>query len=792
MASKTELAQYIRFQLSQLRSLNKHHTFEDLARQFARLRICENILPATGPVGTGGDQGRDFETYRSYLAGTPIATSSFLGRVANSEKKLVFACSLQEKIVAKIKSDVKTICGSAEKIDGVYYFCEANLPVAKRHDLQQWSRDTFTTELEVFDGQALSEQLTDLDVFWIAEEYLDVPAEMYPRIAKEPTPYTEYQDRWLNDSRRPYSYADFFQVKYGIRAATFETFAKPDIVKWIATMEMFRGAEFPLELQRRATYEICVAALRGQNNLTAKRSLVEEYFSNIEALSSASELEDAAILLSYCSTAVLKGHFEIAPEKLLQWSRTLIKRLEGNLKIAPNPHVRCNLLQVRGYAGLLQVGKGPALVFDPKEGMKWWSRLVKEIPNAPLFPLEHFADLLCKMTEWIGEDPQFRKLAQNVDELLSARSSEYVAADKCRERALTYYKNERYVLAIQELHQAKVKWFSAETLHGSLLAMLLLSSCYHHLGLLYAAKYYAACVAYLAYYHNDDRVKQFIPKALFALAGHCYGAGEWFSFLQLASLAFSAHNMYDVSESDDDEEEHDLDRTFGHTCILKAITQRLDPALSGEVDAEIARWPIDPGIPTGLSELAKNEFRNWQTWSLDTLWTTAQQQLSGRPFCDLGTQRTICWKALGINWSVHFENDWSTVIMAEEFVATLQILLADLAGEDLCLLPTTVKIQSCLTESGSCSIKDEPNNQLVQVSVLFPRTWVSKPEFLDELRKGVFAIAMIGNMIAASRLRKCSSTSSRTSLFKPTWINVPSGRREEPISRTSSSPLAGM
>ena len=63
--SITELAKYIRFQLSELRAQNKHHEFEHLARQFARLRVCENILPATGPVGAGGDNGRDFETYRA-------------------------------------------------------------------------------------------------------------------------------------------------------------------------------------------------------------------------------------------------------------------------------------------------------------------------------------------------------------------------------------------------------------------------------------------------------------------------------------------------------------------------------------------------------------------------------------------------------------------------------------------------------------------------------------------------------------------------------------------------------
>ena len=102
--SITELAKYIRFQLGELRAQNKHHEFEHLARQFARLRICENILPATGPVGAGGDKGRDFETYRTYLASTPIATSTFLGLA--KDKKLVFSCSLQQDIAQKVKSDV--------------------------------------------------------------------------------------------------------------------------------------------------------------------------------------------------------------------------------------------------------------------------------------------------------------------------------------------------------------------------------------------------------------------------------------------------------------------------------------------------------------------------------------------------------------------------------------------------------------------------------------------------------------------------------------------------------------
>jgi hypothetical protein len=69
--TKLELQQRIRFALAQLASLNRHHDFEHLAHQFACIRVASNMVPATGPVARWGDQGRDFETFRSYITNSP-------------------------------------------------------------------------------------------------------------------------------------------------------------------------------------------------------------------------------------------------------------------------------------------------------------------------------------------------------------------------------------------------------------------------------------------------------------------------------------------------------------------------------------------------------------------------------------------------------------------------------------------------------------------------------------------------------------------------------------------------
>jgi hypothetical protein len=123
-----KLASVIRFHLGELSTRNGHHEFENLCRHLARARIYRNILPATGPVSAGGDQGRDFETYS---AGVRIGL--FDRRV--SDGKAVFLCSIEKRIEARIKADVNAALKGG-KADEIFYFCESNLPVGRRHALK--------------------------------------------------------------------------------------------------------------------------------------------------------------------------------------------------------------------------------------------------------------------------------------------------------------------------------------------------------------------------------------------------------------------------------------------------------------------------------------------------------------------------------------------------------------------------------------------------------------------------------------------------------------------------------
>src|SRR5215831_2464109 len=238
--NRIQLRSYIRFQLAQLSARNAEHEFEHLAFQLARIRVASNLLPATGPVQAGGDQGRDFESYRTYLSTSPIRASAFAGKVSTG--LITGACTLEKKIVPKIKNDLKTIFGSGERPTHVAYFCEPNVPIAKRHALQAYCCETYGATLDIFDGDGIAELLADREIAWIAEQFLSIPSDAWP---KEPVDahYALLRERWIAGSRRPQNYADFLDLKRGLRTATFEEVARGDIVHWINSMASFLGAD---------------------------------------------------------------------------------------------------------------------------------------------------------------------------------------------------------------------------------------------------------------------------------------------------------------------------------------------------------------------------------------------------------------------------------------------------------------------------------------------------------------------------------------------------------------------
>lgn len=738
MTNIEQVIAQIRFQLDQLSARNAQHDFEHLCRHLTRARICSNILPATGPVAAGGDQGRDFETFVTYLRSSPIANTTFVGKI--SQKPVVFPCSIQRRgISSKIKSDLDTIMKSGSPVEAIHYFCTSNVPVSTRHALKDWARNSYSIHLEVHDGKSISELLADREVFWIAQQFLSIPSEIYPRAADEESWYIKSLDTWKANKTPFINYADFQEIRAATRHATFSPNTRQDLPFWINLLKRFIDESWP-QLKRKAIYEIAVASLRGLETLIGQEDYIKGYFSSISGLDDPTDLEDASALLNYCIDAAVQSKVQLSKDELGSWQDSLLDKVEERLKVAETAGLICSSLEIRGYLCLSIDPRQPDHI-DAEGAIRYWAQLVRVAKDAPLFPLERFDDHLTKYIGFIGESQGFDQITQQVDLLLSQRHGNFKAAEKCRDRAIEFYKKGKIIKALNQLHQAKVKWFAQETLRSSLLSVLSISEMYKELGLSFAAKYYALAAAHVTVHSLKSDVKPLLPRALIAAAECDYYQGAWCGFLELTDIGLRTYAWF--SKQANKEEIDGYQRTVFHIAVLMAIVNRLDPQLLKFVEGWVQEWKLDDL----LEELLLKTNETWGKQSLAEIWTSLNQQLGGPLFSDLGAVRKVSWAELGITWSANWKNDYATNPAAEQLIAILQVLLADLAGIDLCLLKTHVSIDVSVENITKPKVESIPSNKGRKWKVTLP-IYSEKGDRAEFERMSIDTLAVASSILA--------------------------------------------
>lgn len=680
-----KLAGLIRFYLGELGSRNAHHEFEHLARHLARARVASNILPATGPVSAGGDRGRDFETFATRIERPGSAGSTFAAR-SSGNARVVFACTLQKTIEGKIRRDVKAIAANGD-VEEIVYFCEPNLPIAKRLKLIAEAA-VAGVSLQIFDGAAIAEFLAEPDIFWIAQEYLHLPAEILPDGEPEED-YRSHRQRWNDRQPIPINLADFAAVKVGLRKATFDIDARSDLLFWLAKMTTFLTEATPRELARRAMYEIAVANLRGKGDLTLAAALVDDYFSDVTVHDSVGEITDAVVLLTYCFGAYRQDQYEVDEAELHARRRILTDLIDTHL-CAPNigPGLKSALLRMRG--GLEFTPAAPGVAPDPQAAFVLWHEMLDVAEDTPLFPVEEFSDYLTQLVVHLGELGELMALAARTDDLLAARAGNAIAGDKAVDRACSLLERDEPGAAIRELHKAKVKWFLGENLEGMLRVLLLLSEQYLQLGLAYAAKNHALAAAYIARYDDRDGIGEILPRALLELLDAEDAAGNSLGFLQLFPVMFAIHAERDELPFEAGLHPR-LDGNCGQLAALLGFLKRREPEARSVVDQLPSEWPAP--IRDTILNAADRPDGFWNQGSWADSWASLEDAILDRPFGDLGLTRSVSWQALGIDWVCTFANDYQTTPHAEQLIAELQVSACALDGRDLGIVPCAVNIE---------------------------------------------------------------------------------------------------
>lgn len=220
---------------------------------------------------------------------------------------------------------------------------------------------------------------------------------------------------------------------------------------------------------------------------------------------------------------------------------------------------------------------------------------------------------------------------------------------------------------------------------------------------------------------KDESVRDLISKSLFQAAETFYKSGEWLSFFSIIQVALLAHHRFDHEPLNILEHES-LRRIFFYSVIARVLSARFWKPASKLLEENFSEWALDPltreQLEKLMSDLSKDSV--YINTPIEEMWAQFEKEFSGKPLCDIGETRIISWKALGIDWSISFFNDYELTGVAEEFVAVLQVVLVDLAQEDFQLLPLSVKINIFLSENVNFHAQEKFHNERLEWDIHIP------------------------------------------------------------------------
>ncbi len=721
VATPVQMAQVIRLALQTLATDNAHHPFEHLCRHVAKRRIASNVLPATGPVSAGGDQGRDFETFRTYLAHELPFALGFLALA--TPDVVVFACTVQKDALrAKFKRDVTSICTQGTHVDRIFIFAAESVPTRLRHDLQAWATQQYGVALDLIDGTALAEWLAEPELYWVAQAYLSLPAELAPQVdqpspeTQPPSWYAELREYWQQPDRQPISLGDLFDLRHGLRHAIPPGPERVDLPGWLSLMTLLSERTPDIEARLHATYEIVAARSRGTADLRPAEPLIRRFVDDVQHNDDPTLLFNASLLIQFCTAAASYGHTDIPLVDILGWIPPMRRHIDQLLEREWGPNTRAGLLQVAAHLalhvdytgaevqgnaalddidrqydelmeaierGTLQTHMDASPVIDLDAGMRHLLTLVELLPEAPVYPIGTFSMTVDLLAPVLRDHPTYRQVCDGLDSAVAAQEGEAAVGDRCRQRAEALHRSGRLLDALREYHQAKINWFHGDTLDGALRAMANIVDIYSALGMYLAAKKYALAIAALARHDAADR--ELVPIALFSAANMDHLAGAWIASAKLATIAGQAHLTW-APDAVDLERHAYLAEAMRYQAFTTVIAEQTRPEFVPVVH-DILEGGLFDGFTHARDTPASATPRTEQEW---TEWLSDK---AGAPFSDVGPRRTITFHALGVRWTVHGRNEQPTVLAVEDFTSALQILLVEFASLDPVLIDQDVDIE---------------------------------------------------------------------------------------------------
>lgn len=649
---------------------------------------------------------------------------------------LVIAVTTQrDDIPTKIRNDLAKISTDSGPVDRVIYFTVSPVNVSKRHELQKYARETRSIALDIWDAQAIANELAAHDLFYLAVDHLHLPSSLAPERpeAEAALPDWYLQDRanWRGRSELASTVGELVDLREGLRFSAFNLEARADLPDWIAAARRLRDAakSNPAKggsaLLSRIEYELVIATAFGMSTLLPVDSVVRDLFARQQREEpDPGVVVDSITLLRVIEYMQSRGLTRVDIDEVDAWLDNLERTVDRMLANADGPNARAQLLSAAAILALgpaslthdvrrrldpdaipdlgkihrsLSEAKRNGLTLpsapvdgelrDLNKGMGYLVELATLLPSTPLVPINELTTIFDMTAPLLVDHADYPTVRQALDDATVERAGLAAAGDRAQSRAVALLQAERPVMALREIHTAKLDWLRGESVEGAAIMMLLAARVYYELRLPLAAKQYAMSAASVARASGEPELAVLMARG-FMVAATCERlAGQWLTATQTFRIGIWAQGALAGEPWSFERYSYFQDMIIDQ-CIIVRAARALRPAFLHLIQPVIESTQLNV-IINPMLEAADSVGQE------DEATTAVQADRSGlgRPFLDAGPTRRYVWGALGNVWTVETPNDRLHVLAAERFVAATQIALADLAGEELLLIPGPISVE---------------------------------------------------------------------------------------------------
>jgi hypothetical protein len=501
-----------------------------------------------------------------------------------------------------------------------------------------------------------------------------------------------------------FNLAEFFEVVHSAKYCRQSIYLKEYTSFWLNLLhEFIQFAETPDRYKKRAIYEFLWLSLRPlwlkkpDGSLKGLDSLIEKYFSTVGNSDDYEAIENDFNLIQIVRASILMSECDLPFEKTNVWLNAIGSIINSKAISVENPNEKCCWLELHSlYLSNPLVLKKE--VSKPEEVFQCYKNIIELLPQAPLYNVTRLCDRINQFITIYIETGNQGELIDSLEELadklmpyVSAKNGNHILAKTNVDRGVKYLNTSNPLHLAKTLnyfHKAKDLWLQEETAEGYVFGLLNISQLYSALNMNLAAKYYALSAAWFSINNNPEKLASRIASA-FGMMVYCdYKQGSWISAIDNFEYYISARVEFDKRPLDEKDEM--LMKIFVNVAGILSMAPRVSTQLTGYI--EFQKQKMGNLFKDFIEPLVFEYERTFEKIKFES---HLQDKLDASPINDIGSTRTIEWKAFGSVWLVSFPNNWIYNSLGEEFVATLQILLVELSSSstDLHFIRTKVEIE---------------------------------------------------------------------------------------------------